>query len=186
MLQVPRLPPQVDCAASHVKPLQHAPAPAPGQLELEQQACPAPPHGTNVPALQTVPPSLVPDGTHWPDGSRQPPAWQVPPLHGGWNAPPQLPHVPFTHVSPAALHRLPAQQACAVPPHAAHWPVPRHTSPAAQWEPAAMHSREPCASQHPAVQFAPAQHGSPMPPHAWHTPMPQTSAPVQAPPAQQG
>jgi hypothetical protein len=149
-----------------VKPLQHAPAPAPGQLAFEQQGWPAAPQAVNVPALHTTPPSLVPEGTHSPDESRQPPAWHVLPIHGGSNAPPHEVHVPLVQVSPIALQTLPAQQGCEVPPQAEHCPVARQVSPAPQREPAAMHSREPAASQQPAVQFAPGQHGSAIPPQA--------------------
>jgi hypothetical protein len=166
MAHVPRLPPQLACAASQLKPLQHAPAPAPEQLPFAQHGWPAAPQATNVPALHTTPPSLVPDGTHRPDGSRQPPAWQALPVHGGANAPPHEVQVPLTQVSPIALHTLPAQQACDVPPHMEHCPVARQVSPAPQGEPVAMHNREPCASQQPAVQLAPGQHGSAIPPQA--------------------
>ena len=110
MAQVPRLPPQVLDAAAQVKPLQQAPAPAAEQSAFWQQDCPAPPHATSVPALHTWVPTLVPDGTHWPEAeSRQPPAWQVLPAHGGWNAPPQPVHVPLVHMSPIVLQRLPGQ-----------------------------------------------------------------------------
>jgi hypothetical protein len=159
VLHVPRLLPHIVACERHVVPLQHAPTPEPGQLELSQQGCEGPPHATNAPALHTTPPSLAPEGRQMPEGSRQPPPLHCVPLHGGWYASPHVLHAPFMQAWPVTLHMLFGQHAWPLPPHVAHMPVVRHRSPAPQCWPAAMHSPVPIASQQPAVQLLPAQQG---------------------------
>ena len=58
-VQVPRLPPQGEAAATQVAPLQHAPAPAPAQPESAQHGCPALPQATTLPAAAVVAPAAL-------------------------------------------------------------------------------------------------------------------------------
>jgi hypothetical protein len=117
-------------------------------VPVVQHAAPAAPHGgVHVPAVHVSPFMHVPVfATHLPFVSQQPPLAQIDPGQHVCPEPPQLWHVPPTHVP--LVHGLPL---------ATHW-----LPPAVSQQPVPLH-------------VLPAQHAKPLAPQAWHRPFEHTS-----------
>lgn len=91
------------------------------------------------------------------------------PGHIGSPGPPHDTQPLLKHVSPLALHVLPAQHCRPCPPQLLHSPSISQTSPRRHVVPVLMHMRGDAKwSQQPVEHMLPGQHGWPTMPHVWH------------------